>query len=60
MSNLVDIGQVVLEKKSKMEEVNRPIDRQTDRRRTKSNQKILLEFSVLVSKKIFKEGVGEE
>lgn len=60
MSKLVDIGQVVLEKKSKMEEVNRPIDRQTDRRRTKSNQKILLEFSVLVSKKIFKEGVGEE
>lgn len=60
MSNLVDIGQVVLEKKSKMEEVNRPIDRQTDRRRTKSNQKILLEFSVLVSQKIFKEGVGEE
>lgn len=60
MSKLVDIGQVVLETKSKMEEVNRPIDRQTDRRRTKSNQKILLEFSVLVSKKIFKEGVGEE
>lgn len=60
MSKLVDIGQVVLEKKSKMEEVNRPIDRQTERRRTKSNQKILLEFSVLVSKKVFKEGVGEE
>lgn len=60
MSKLVDIGQVVLETKSKMEEVNRPIDSQTDRRRTKSNQKILLEFSVLVSKKIFKEGVGEE
>lgn len=54
MSKLVGIGQVVLEKKSKMEEVNRPIDRQTDRRLE------MLEFSVLVSKKIFKEGVGEE
>lgn len=56
MSNSVDIGQVVLEKKSKMEEVYRPIDGQTDRRRTKSNEKILFEFSVLGAKRYLRRG----
>ena len=57
MPSLVEIGLVVLEKKSKIGKVYRQTDRQTDgrterqtdRRRTKGDQKSSLELSAQVS-----------
>ena len=53
MPSLVEIGPVVLEKKSKIGKVYRRTDRQTDgqtdRRRTKGDQKSSLELSAQVS-----------
>ena len=53
MPSLVEIGPVVLEKKSKIGKVYRRIDRQTDgqtdRRRTKGDQKSSLKLSAQVS-----------
>ena len=53
MPSLVEIGQVVLEKMSKIGKVYRrtdgQTDGQTDRRRTKGDQKSSLELSAQVS-----------
>ena len=49
MPNLVEIGPVVLEKKSKIGNVYRRTDGQTDRRRTTGDQKSSLELSAQVS-----------
>ena len=55
MPSLVEIGPVVLEKKSKIGKVYRRTDRQTDgqtdRRRTKGDQRSSLELSAQVSLK---------
>ena len=53
MPSLVEIGPVVLEKKSKIgivyRQTDRQTDRRTDRRRTKGDQKSSLELPAQVS-----------
>ena len=49
MPSLVEIGPVILEKKSKIGKVYERTDRQTDRRQTKGDQKGSLELSAQVS-----------